>query len=516
MEKMRFYIVAIFILSFVFEGCKTSDKVTNFTNPVIHADVPDMDVIRVGSDYYMVSTTMHLMPGAPIMRSKDLVNWEIVSYLFNEIKDSPLYDLDGGNIYGQGQWASSLRHHNDKFYVLFATNRPQKTYIYEAEDPAGKWKKISEFDKTFHDASLLFDDDGKVYLAYGSGHIRISELKSDLSDVKTDGLDVVVINGKEDGFPNLLEGTHLCKYNGKYYMFLIWWPPGGIRTQLCFRSDRIGGPYEPKVILSDFMDRPGAGVAQGGIIDTKDGDWYGFLFQDRGAVGRVPVLTPCRWENGWPILGNEEGKVPKVMKKPIKGFNAIPLVISDNFDSDKLAFNWQWNHNPDNTLWSLSERPGYMRLKTGKVVGTIFEARNTLSQRTEGPKCSGSISIDASNMKDGDIAGLGMYCAEPGLISVVMEGNQKYLVMTDRNEEKARVELSVNKVYLRTDCDFNTDNANFFYSTDNVNWTKFGTEFHMIYNLKHFMGNRFAIYNYATRTPGGYVDIDYFEYTRSE
>lgn len=509
-------VLALFISALA--GCKNTPSVKKdkFTNPIIYADVPDMDIIRVGSDYYMVSTTMHLMPGAPIMRSKDLVNWKIVSYLFDEIKDSPLYDLEGGNVYGQGQWASSLRYHNGKFYVLFATNRPQRTYIYETEDPTGKWKKISEFDRTFHDASLLFDDDGKVYLAYGSGQIRITELKSDLSDIKPDGLDVVVIKGKEDGFPNLLEGTHLCKYNDKYYMFLIWWPQGGIRTQLCFRSDQIGGPYESKVILSDFMDRPGAGVAQGCIVDTEDGDWYGFLFQDRGAVGRVPVLMPCRWEDGWPILGNEEGKVPKVMEKPIQGFNATPLVISDNFDTDKLALNWQWNHNPDNNLWSLSERPGYMRMKTGKVVETIFEARNILSQRTEGPKCSGIISMDISNMKDGDIAGLGAYCAEPGLISVVMEGNKKYLVMTDRDQEKARVDLSVDKIYLRMDCDFNTDNANFFYSVDKENWIQLGTEFHMIYNLKHFMGNRFAIYNYATKAAGGYVDVDYFEYAKSE
>lgn len=511
--------ILIFILAVLLTtGCsnKSAEAKDTFTNPVIYADVPDIDVIRVGSDYYMISTTMHLMPGAPVMRSKDLVNWEIISYLFDEIKDSPLYDLEGGNVYGQGQWASSLRYHNGKFYVLFATNRPQKTYIYSTEDPTGKWEKISEFDKNYHDASLLFDDDDKVYLAYGGGHIRISELKNDLSDIKPDGLDVVAIKGTEAGFPGLLEGTHLSKYNDKYYMFLIWWAPGGIRTQLCFRSDQIGGPYESKVILSDSMDRSGAGVAQGCIIDTEAGDWYGFLFQDRGAVGRVPVLMSCRWEDGWPILGDELGKVPTVMQKPIQGYSATPLVISDNFDSDKLALNWQWNHNPDNNLWSLSERPGYMRLKTGKVVESIFDARNTLSQRTEGPKCSGTILLDVSNMRDGDIAGLGAFCAEPGLISVVMEGDKKYIVMTDRGEEKAKVDLSQNEVYLRMDCDFETDNATFFYSLDKKDWTKLGTEFHMIYNLKHFMGNRFAIYNYATKANGGYVDVDFFEYSKSE
>lgn len=510
MKTLTVLLAFVFVLGWSCKAQPVKEKET-FTNPVIFADVPDVDVIRVGSDYYMVSTTMHLMPGAPIMRSKDLVNWEIISYLFDEIKDSPLYDLEGGNVYGQGQWASSLRYHDGRYYVFFATNRPQMSYIYSTTDPAGKWEKIASYDGNYHDASMLFDDDGRVYLAYGGSHVRIKEFNPDLKSFKTDGLDVEVIHGEPKG---LLEGTHINKYNDQYYLFLIWWPRGGIRTQLCFRSDRIEGPYEMKTILSDDLDLPNHGVAQGCIVDTPEGDWYGYLFQDHNAVGRVPVLMPCRWEEGWPILGNEEGKVPKVMEKPVQGYPETPLVISDDFSSTKLALNWQWNHNPDNRLWSLAERPGYMRLKTGKVVETIFEARNTLSQRTEGPACQGVVSLDVSQMKDGDVTGLGAFCAEPGLISVVMEGGKKYLVMTDRGEEKERKELTRNQVFLKMDCDFTTDNANFYYSLDNKEWVKLGTEFHMIYNLVHFMGNRFAIYNYATQTPGGYVDVDFFEYTK--
>lgn len=513
-------LIAFILSAFFLCSCAGNKAVvqTTFTNPVIYADVPDMDLIRVGSDYYMVSTTMHLMPGVPIMKSKDLVNWEIISYVVPEIKDSPEYDLEGGNVYGQGQWASSIRHHNGKFYIFFATNRPQKTYIYSAVDPAGEWEKVMDLNVRYHDTSLFFDDDGKIYIAGGNGSIRLREMKSDLSGVKEDGLNVEVINGAERNLEGLLEGTHLCKYNDKYYMFLIWWPRGGIRTQVAFRSDKIEGPYEQQVILSNDMDRKGAGVAQGCIIDTEDGRWYGFLFQDRGAVGRVPVLMPCRWEEGWPMLGDAEGKVPLVMEVPVAGQKETPLVISDDFDSSKLALNWQWNHNPDNDLWSLTERKGYMRLKTGRVVQTIFEARNMLSQRTEGPACRGVISLDVANMQDGDKAGLSAYCSEPGIISVNMEGDKKYLVMTDRDTEKERVELTQDVVYLRLDCDFNrgTDKANFYYSLDNKEWTKLGTEFQMVYNLRHFMGNRFGIFNYATKAAGGYVDVDFFEYTRKQ
>ncbi len=506
-----------FCLLFTICSCTGSKQIPEtFTNPVIYADVPDVDVIRVGSDYYMVSTTMHLMPGVPIMKSKDLVNWEIISYVVPEIKDSPAYDLEGGNVYGQGQWATSLRHHNGKFYVFFATNRPQKTYIYSTVDPAGKWDKVMDLDKLYHDTSLFFDDDGRVYVAGGGSTIRLQEWKSDLSGPKEDGLTAEVIKGPEIGLNGLLEGTHLCKYNGKYYMFLIWWPAGGIRTELAFRSDKIEGPYEHKVILSDDMDRKGAGVAQGCIIDTPEGEWYGFLFQDRGAVGRVPVLMPCRWEDGWPMLGDAEGKVPLTMNRPVSGQKATPLVISDDFNSSTLALNWQWNHNPDNALWSLTERKGHMRLKTGKVVQSIFEARNMLSQRTEGPACQGIVSLEVSKMQDGDIAGLTAYCSEPGIISVQMEGAKKFIVMTDRDTEKERVELSQDNIYLRLDCDFRngTDKANFFYSLDNKEWKQLGTEFQMVYNLRHFMGNRFGIFNYATKAPGGYIDIDFFEYTK--
>ena len=485
-------------------------KVDTFTNPFIFADVPDVDVIRVGSDYYMISTTAHMSPGAPIMHSKDLVNWKIISYVFDEINESPKNNLEGGNIYSRGQWAASLRYHDGLFYVFFGTGN--KSYIYTAKDPAGKWEKKLVIDEYLHDASMLFDDDGSIYLAYGARHIRIIEFNKDLSGINREGLNVEVIPAEPKG---LLEGVHFYKFNNKYYMTFIWWPEGGIRTQLCFRSDKVAGPYEMKIILSDDMGYPNHGVAQGCFIDTEDGKWYGMLFQDHEAVGRVPVLMPCRWEDGWPMLGDENGKVPQVMEKPVKGYNEkTELVVSDEFKGKKLGLTWQWNHNPDNTLWSLAERPGYLRLKTGKVVNNIFEARNTLTQRTEGPKCSGVVALELSHMKDGDCAGLAAFCSEPGTLTVVQENGKKFLIMTDRGVEKARVELKKDKVYLKMDCDFTTDNAVFSYSLNDKQWEQLGGKFHMIFSMAHFTGNKFAIFNYATKNAGGYVDIDFFRYDK--
>ena len=379
---------------------------------------------------------------------------------------------------------------------------------------------------------MLFDDDGSIYLAYGARHIRIIEFNKDLSGINREGLNVEVIPAEPKG---LLEGVHFYKFNNKYYMTFIWWPEGGIRTQLCFRSDKVAGPYEMKIILSDDMGYPNHGVAQGCFIDTEDGKWYGMLFQDHEAVGRVPVLMPCRWEDGWPMLGDENGHVPLTMEKEIYPTeNTKGILGSDDFDGEKLSLYWQWNHNPVDDKWSLTERPGYLRLETSRVVDNLYLAPNTITQRMEGPKCKATVSLDISNMKDGDVAGFSAFNGHSGLLSVVKEGDAKRLVMSTNVvnfdntpnkaianvdvEEKEQVELNQNIIYLRIEGDFTPkrDIATFYYSLDNKEWKKIGTDFKMRFDYtKLFMGSKFAIFNYATKSLGGYVDVDYFDYERA-
>ena len=273
-------------------------------------------------------------------------------------------------------------------------------------------------------------------------------------------------------------------------------------------------------------------VAQGCIVDDAEGNWYGVIFQDRNGVGRVLTLMPCRWVDGWPILGDADGKVPEIMEKPVQGCKPVPLVVSDGFDHEGMLINWQWNHNPADEAWSLTERPGFLRLKTSRVTDNIFLAPNTLTQRMEGPECTASISLDATHMKDGDVAGFSAFNGDAGLLSVVKEGNRKFLVMSAesvslRDSDKAvtavdakteaRVELLQDKVYLRIDADFrlNRDIARFYYSLDNKEWKRIGPDFKMIFDYRRFfMGTKYAIYNYATKTTGGYVDIDFFKYKR--
>jgi len=487
---------------------------TTFQNPVIYADVPDPSVIRVGSAYYMTSTTMHMNPGVPVMKSYDLVNWEIVNYVYDTLGDLDAQALrNGQQEYGKGSWASSLKYHNGTYYAVFSSSTAGRTYIYRTQDiEHGPWTRSTI--NFYHDMSLLFDDDGRVYLAHGGGDIRLTELTADASAVKPGGVNQIIIpNASLVAGPNVglqAEGAHLQKINGKYYISLITWPQGGQRTQLIFRADQITGPYEGRVALSHN------GIAQGGLIDTPDGSWYAFLFRDFGAVGRIPYVVPVTWQNGWPVFG-VNGQVPAQMTKPVLGTTGNEHVIaSDEFNQTQLDKAWQWNHNPDNSRWSLNARPGYMRLTTGRTSSSILNAVNTLTQRSYGPESSGQIAIEVGQMRNGDYAGLSAFQQNYGFVGVKMSNGARSLVMVNGASgnpvEVASVPLSQNRVYLKVDMDFKnrTDKAYFYYSLDGNQWTAIGNTLQMSYTLPHFMGYRFALFYYSTQTVGGHVDVDYF------
>jgi len=487
-------------------------------NPVIHADVPDMAMVRVGDTYYMSSTTMHMSPGLPIMRSKDLVSWEIVSYAYDVLDRADALELaNGKNAYGRGSWASSLRHHDGIFYVTTFSGTTNKTYVYTTRDvEKGPWKATS-FEPSLHDHSLFFDDDGRVYMLYGVGDLRLVELEPDLTGIKPGGFDAVVVpNASRVAGADIMlpaEGSQLLKHGGKYYLFNITWPRGGMRTVLVHRADRITGPYEGRVALQD------RGVAQGSLIDTPKGEWFAYLFRDYGAVGRTPYLVPVQWKDGWPVFG-VGGKVPDTLDlPPSKGL--IPgIVASDEFDrppgARALPLVWQWNHNPDDAQWFLTERPGFLRLRTGRVDADVLSARNTLTQRAIGPESAGTTMIDVSHMKAGDVAGLALLQKHYGLVGVKAEGGTRSVVMVSAESgspvEVQRVPLDQKTVFLRAECDFRDlkDEARFFYSLDGRSWAPIGSVLKMKYTLPHFMGYRFGLFNYATATPGGFVDLDHF------
>lgn len=286
-----------------------------------------------------------------------------------------------------------------------------------------------------------------------------------------------------------------------------------MRTVVIHRADKITGPYEGRLALQDL------GVAQGGIIETPDGRWFSYLFRDYGSVGRIPYLVPVKWEDGWPVLG-VEGKVPDMLDLPASKGLIPGIVASDEFTRRKkepvLPLVWQWNHNPGNKFWSITERKGYLRLKTGRVDTSFLLAKNTLTQRTIGPECSGSTSLDVTNMKEGDFAGLALLQKRYGLVGVKNNDGKKTVVMISAESEKPiemqSIPLSQNQIYFKAECDFadRKDIAVFFYSLDGKSWTPIGSQLKMTYTLPHFMGYRFGLFNYATKSAGGFVDFDFF------
>ncbi len=488
------------------------------SNPVIWADVPDPSVIRVGNTYYMSSTTMHMNPGVPIMKSTDLVNWSLVNYAYQVLDNGSAMNLENNqNAYGKGSWASSLRFNDGIYYVSTFSYTTNKTYIYKTRDiERGSWT-VSVLNGVYHDGSLFFEN-GRAFLAYGIDDIKIIELTADASAIKPGGLNQTIIAkasavaGTE--FIVRPEGTHLQKINGRYYVSLITWPSGKSRTQLIFRSNNLTGPYEGRIALQD------QGIAQGGLIDTPTGNWYAFLFRDAGAVGRIPYLVPVTWQDGWPIMGLA-GKVPPKLGLTVENKGLAGIVTSDEFNQGGqgltgLPLQWQWNHNPDALGWSLVARPGYLRLTNRRLDNNMEVTRNTLTQRSFGPQSSARIAMETAGMRNGDYAGLGALQTRYGFVGVHKSNGNKSIVMVDTTsgspQEIARVGLFQDRVYFRIDMDFRnqTDQARFYYSLDGNTWTAIGNSLRMTYDLKHFMGYRFALFNYATESTGGYVEFDYY------
>ncbi|MBO9657841.1 MAG: glycoside hydrolase, partial [Chitinophagaceae bacterium] len=280
------------------------------------------------------------------------------------------------------------------------------------------------------------------------------------------------------------------------------------------RADKITGPYEGKVVLQD------KGVAQGGLISTPKGDWYAYLFRDFGAVGRIPYWVPVTWKEGWPVLGNE-GKVPDTLTGLPASRGLIPgIVASDEFTRKKndaaLTLAWQWNHNPDNEHWSLKQRPGYLRITAGRVDTSFLLVRNMLTQRTFGPYSSAVTSVDVTGMKEGDVAGLTLFQQKYGWVGVKVDNGKRVIVMINADSGKPveveRIPVEQAIVFFKAEGDFKDkrDKGYFYYSLDGKDWKRIGSVLKMSYTIPHFMGYRFGLFNYATKTAGGFADFDYF------
>jgi beta-xylosidase len=524
--KMKNAVVAVMLLALMSSPGVVAQKMHSdngdgtYTNPVIAADFPDPDVILVGDTYYMVSTTMFVFPGVTILKSHDLVNWQYCCNAVQRFDYSPCYDLDGCNRYGHGQWATSLRYHNGKYYLLFITLN-EGGFLCTAEKPEGPWQ-TRKLPKGFYDPGLFFDDDGRIYVAHGYSTIYITELDTEFAPKGNDSL--VYTGDIRRG----LEGTHVYKINGLYYLYSTYGGLDGI--QVALRSKNIYGPYEQKVVMRDTTHGPNFGIHQGALVRTQTGEWWTMLFVDSGPFGRFPSLQPVTWLDGWPMVG-VNGKAVVTYRKPDVGrtYPATTLPTSDEFDATELGVQWGWNHNPDPTAWSLTEHPGYLRLRTGRVVDSLPKAPNTLTQRLFAPYSDTLPSVaftevDVDRMKGGDVAGLAVFGDPYAYVGIRKVSNKSYIVMVNDGKIIDSSAVEVSTIYLRASAMYGsgaahyfdgksapgTGTASFSYSLDNRSFVNIGNELHMRFNLRIFTGNKFCLFYYATSETGGYVDFDWF------
>ncbi len=517
-----------------------------FTNPLLYDEFSDPDILRVGDDYYLAGTTMHTVPGLVILHSRDLVNWENVSYCFDrfDFNDDAFSLKNGKEIYGQGIWAPCIRYANGQFY-LYSNVNGKGLQCYTSKDIHGPWVHHNMEGKIY-DLSVLFDDDGKIYAIHGYGEVHCTELKPDMSGPIDETDRVIIPNGSAVG-----EGHHMYKINGMYYLISTDYKPNG-RT-LCSRSKNIHGPYETCVITADetFGYHPvgltqwrgrivpngskfaighedvnataATNIHQGGIVQTQKGEWYALLMQDFHSIGRTVTLAPITWKDGWPMIGLEGnfGRAPRTWTKPdIPGAESIvphaAYERNENFNGKKLGRVWQWNHNPDDTKWKL--KGGRLQLNTMPAEQLMW-ARNSLTQRAIGPRSICTVELYTAGMKDGDVAGLGNINVPCSWIGVVKEGNKLTLRCYEQlNDHTNTLDVDIpkngNKIYLQMVGDYDKNLMHYCYSTDGKNFQPVGgaeAEMRLSYQLCTFQGVRVSLFAYNQKGHnGGTVEFDNF------
>ena len=510
-----------------------------FSNPVLWEDYPDLDVFRVGDVFYYSSSTFAYSPGAPVLRSYDLVNWEAVSHSVPTLDFGPEYNLtNGARAYVRGIWASSLRYSalSDTFYWIGCIQGGQ-THIWTA--PGGgavargdevtdwEWTGHPPIPTCYYDCGLLVDDDdsGKMYVAYGNTRISVAELSADdLTQVRTQ--QVYASTG------GTIEGSRMYKIKGSYYI-LVTKPAD---AEYVLKADNPFGPYQMRTLVSRISGPiSGAGFAhQGGIVSTPDDEWYYVAFMDAYPGGRIPVVAPLTWTaDGWPELVTDgAGGWGASYPIPVQTEKTVASPVgTDEFQGATLGHDWEWNHNPDNTKWRLEDG---LHLQTADVTTDLFAARNTLTHRIIGPKSVGTFRLDMNNMRDGDRAGAVLFRDRSAYVGVWKEGAELSVVVvngltlsegswqtTGRGVVAARGPVlaaeAAADIWLRIEVDITPAygssrerTATFSYSTDGETFTALGPAFPMTNSYRYFTGYRYGVFNHATKELGGEVKVKSF------
>ena len=485
-----------------------------FANPILPADFSDLDAIRVGRDYYAISSTFQYSPGVVVLHSQDLVNWTVLGHAVSDLTlIGPDLNWDRMDRYGKGIWAGSLRYHDGKFWVYF--NTPDEGFFMTtAKNPAGPWEPVHCLWRTsgWDDPCPFWDDDGQGYLVtshYADGYkIHLFKLSADGKSLLMDS-DRVIHQSRGS------EANKLYKINGLYYHFFSEVHGEG-RVVMMERAGSLDGPWEIRQLnhVNGAVDKE---PNQGGLIALPDGRWYFVTHQGRGDwEGRAMCLLPVTWTDGWPVIGKvgPDGIGGMVWRgrKPISGPPLTGIQASDEFGAKTLKPQWEWNYQPRNEKWSLTERPGFLRLHAFPPLqpGDFKKAGNTLTQRSlRTSRNEVTVKLDLAGMADGQQAGLVHYAAAWCLFGVVQAGAVRMLTVNSGGHAAPGPTITQDALWLRSTWGYD-GGSQFAYSLDGKTFLPLGDPYPLKWG--NYRGDRIGLYSFNDRGERGYVDIDWFRY----
>lgn len=486
-----------------------------YNNPIIPSDYSDIDCIQVGDDYYAISSTFQFSPGMTILHSKDLVNWEICGNAISDLTELGV-DLSWTRMdrYGRGIWAGTLRYHGGRFYLFFGT--PDEGYFMtSAVRPEGPWESpislISE--AGWDDCTAIWDDDGKAYFAgtHFSDGYKTYLFKMSVDGKSIDRKSAVLINAG-----NGREANKLIKVKSWYYLVFSEYKPGVGRYVMAKRAKKVKGPYkeEKQLALSSVEAME---PNQGGIVKGKDDQWYFMTHHGTGDwSGRIVSLLPVTWINDWPIIGEVLpqgiGTMKWYGKMPFECSEKLYIRRSDDFDNNQLSPQWQWNYQPRKEFYSLTERPGWLRLKAFRPLenDNLLKAGNTLTQRIFRQQHNVvTIKMDVSKMSDGGTSGLCHFSSKYSTIGIVQNGNTRYLEYRQNTQTIKGPSVTSTFIWLRSEWGLDGI-SKYYYSLDGDHFIQFGEPYQMVWG--NYRGDRIGIYCYNNRGENGFVDIDYLHY----
>jgi beta-xylosidase len=489
-----------------------------YANPVVPADYSDLDTIQVGKDYYAIASTMQFSPGMVILHSKDMVSWNIAGHAISDLTQiSPELNWDRMNRGGRGVWAGGLRYHANKFWVYFSA--PDEGYfVTTASNPAGPWEPLRPVlqERGWDDCCPFWDDDGQGYFV---GTHFADNCKTYIWKLSPDGYSL-----RPETRAQINEGAHreankLYKINGWYY-HLFSEVKNGARVVMMQRSKNILGPYQERRQLTDSNHAENE-PNQGGLLQDGAGKWYFLTHHGCGDwAGRCVSLLPVTWVDAWPIIGQTDasgspGKMVWSGKLPVPASPKITPQSSDEFSAPTLSPQWEWNYQPRPGNWSLSQRPGWMRLKAFRPLqaNKLLKAGNILSQRSfRTTENTVVVKLDLGAMADGQKAGLCHFATNSAAIGVSQEGMTRSLEFRHNDKIMAGVPLKGSSLWLKTTWGLD-GKAQFAYSTDGIAFSPFGETYQLAWG--NYRGDRIGLYTFNDKSDSGVLDVDFLHYTYS-